>query len=176
MNSFHQGYPYNSVFISVLYHKNTLWVTRFFSLSLHNQQSDNLIWFEMSSQRAQWVCREVRGGSWKYYVGPKSSMKAYAVEEEWGFLLYLSGFQCGILFFSWSQLEMKSVIGFDPCYTPEGTPQYTERSSNLKNLFHLETAWDLLCSGTDLSCLGTMNHQDGWDSEESPSCDFYYLE
>lgn len=67
---------------------------------------------------------------------------------------------CGILFLSWSQLEIKSVMGFDPrIHLGEGTPISNQRFfCTFEKVF---LSWDLLHCRRDLSWLCKMDQMEG---------------
>lgn len=102
-------------------------------------------------------------------------MKACGVEEERGPLWYLSQPRRTVIpLLSASQLETKSVIGFDPCYTPERTPQYPTRAFCCK-FEKAFLSWDLLCCGRDLSWLGTMNQMERRGDAEEPPLEIFII-
>lgn len=139
------------------------------SVSVFNQQYVCWIWSETSPQRAV-PCMQVMCSGWKHYMSSDSIMEASVVDEERGLLWCLSQFRCGKPLLSWSQLELKSVIEFDPCYTPISS-------------FKFKKAFFLFYLGTCCSMAATLAGWEqsptwrGWrQSEGSPSCEIYYLE
>lgn len=67
---------------------------------------------------------------------------------------------CGILFLSWSQLEIKSVMGFDPrIHLGEGTP--ISNQSFFCTFEKVFLSRELLHCGRDLSWLCKMDQMEG---------------